>query len=85
MKTAKRIQGFSDLKGNTDSICYYSQDEVWYLYFPKCGLGNLAAHEVTEHEDGTITVSPSIRMQGHQDGQPYEIHGYLEKGVWRDC
>lgn len=42
--------------------------------------GNLSAHQVTEHEDGTITVSPSILITGH-DGS---WHGYLEKGVWRE-
>lgn len=34
-------------------------------------------HEVFEHNDGTITVSPSIVGFG--------IHGYLEHGEWRDC
>ena len=43
--------------------------------------GNLGAHKVVEHEDGTITVSPSILIQRH-DG---EWHGYLERGVWRQC
>lgn len=38
-------------------------------------------HIVTEHEDGTITVSPSILITRH-DGS---WHGYLERGVWREC
>lgn len=37
-------------------------------------------HQVTEHQDGTITVSPSIVFQ---TGQHW--HGFLEKGVWRSC
>lgn len=40
---------------------------------------NLSAHKVVEHEDGTITVSPSILVTGH-DGS---WHGFLERGVWR--
>lgn len=42
--------------------------------------GNLNSHEVTEHEDGTITVSPSILVY---DGKVEAWHGYLERGVWR--
>lgn len=41
-------------------------------------LGNLDAHTITEHDDGTITVSPSILITG---GGSW--HGYLEKGIWR--
>ena len=38
-------------------------------------------HIVTEHEDGTITVAPSILITRH-DGS---WHGFLERGVWREC
>lgn len=45
---------------------------------------NLSGHKVEEHEDGTITVSPSIRIGGRNiSGVRVEWHGYLEKGVWR--
>lgn len=43
--------------------------------------GNLAAHTVVEHEDGTITVSPSILIRTHLGSW----HGFLERGVWREC
>jgi len=44
-------------------------------------IGNLAGHRVIEHEDGTITVSPSILCsQGHNG---FTWHGYLEHGRWR--
>lgn len=42
---------------------------------------NLSGHDVIEHEDGTITVSPSILVTGFDE----QWHGYLEKGVWRKC
>ena len=49
--------------------------------------GSLAGHEVVEHEDGTITVSPSILISypwGAVDTkQEIAWHGYLERGVWR--
>ena len=53
-----------------------------------CHLGDLSAHSIVEHEDGTITVSPSILQNGPG---PYHVpsfgtwHGYLERGVWREC
>jgi hypothetical protein len=81
---ALRIAGFKSL--DPSQICYYkSGDGVWYLYLPGCGLGNLAGHMVEEHEDGTISVQPSILVDGHKDGQPVQKHGYLARGEWRDC
>jgi hypothetical protein len=46
-------------------------------------LGSLEAHDVVEHEDGTITVSPSILITSEDETGKYSWHGYLEKGVWR--
>jgi hypothetical protein len=54
---------------------------TWYACVPEGGmLANLSAHEVTEHEDGTITAEPSILVHG---GEGREWHGYLEHGEWR--
>lgn len=56
----------------------------WHCVTPNGHGGNLAAHDVTEHEDGTITVSPSILVTQRREGQDIELwHGYLERGVWR--
>jgi hypothetical protein len=51
---------------------------TWYIRDPDGKVGTLWTHTVTEHEDGTITVSPSIL-----DNSPGGWHGYLERGVWR--
>jgi hypothetical protein len=64
-------------------VCYWDKDGEWFLYLPGCGIGSLREHEVVEHEDGTITVQPSILMTGHNQGQETTVHGYLERGVWR--
>lgn len=56
---------------------------TWYACTPSGDLGNLAAHDVTEHDDGTITVSPSILVR--EPGGPELWHGWLERGVWRSC
>lgn len=57
----------------------YMRDETgkWWLRPPRGSMGDLDGHTVTEHEDGTITVEPSIAGD--------DWHGYLERGVWRDC
>jgi len=51
---------------------------VWYIRDPAGNVGTLLTHTVEEHEDGTITVSPSIL-----DPSPGGWHGWLERGVWR--
>lgn len=60
---------------------------VWHCRPPRCHLGSLERHDVTEHEDGTITVSPSILLHSTDaDGKTVELwHGFLERGVWREC
>jgi len=55
----------------------------WFCTTPNGMLGNLGSHQVTEHVDGTITVSPSILVTGGSTETSY--HGFLERGVWRDC
>ncbi len=52
----------------------------WLCRPPGCHTGSLANHAVLEHEDGTITVSPSIQVTY---GNGFQWHGYLEHGVWR--
>ncbi len=42
-------------------------------------------HTVTEHEDGTISASPSILWGADYGmGERGAWHGYLERGVWRE-
>jgi hypothetical protein len=52
----------------------------WYARTPNGQLGNLGGHQVTEHHDGSITVSPSILVTGGESNKRY--HGYLRAGVW---
>jgi len=53
-----------------------------------CHAGGIPNHIVIEHEDGTITVSPSILLQEPDPNNPgifiSSWHGYLEKGIWRE-
>lgn len=58
----------------------------WFAATPNGKLGDLSNHDVVEHEDGTITVSPSILVTGYDDEKNETVvwHGYLERGVWRE-
>ena len=55
----------------------------WFLYLPAAGACNLSHHDVIEHEDGTITVSPSILVSDARGGRLR--HGFLRRGVWEPC
>jgi len=52
-------------------------DGTWYVRPPGSHAGGIPDHDVIEHEDGTITVSPSILLEGEEGW-----HGYLKRGVW---
>jgi len=58
---------------------------TWMIWLPPDWYGNLSRHDVVEHEDGTITVSPSIKVTqpGVRDGR--QCHGFLKRGVWEPC
>lgn len=84
---------------------------AWSVCTPNGRIGSIAKHTVVEHEDRTISVSPSIlvyatdaptrtaeeraamqRKYGWTDDETAEAlngrpgwHGYLERGVWREC
>lgn len=80
----KRIYGYAGI--GLPKPGEYGKDERdghWFARTPNDMMANLSAHDVVEHDDGTITVSPSILVtQGHTGR---EWHGYLERGVWREC
>lgn len=60
---------------------------IWYAAAPNGLQCSLAKHQIIEHEDGTITVSPSILVRGTVGVNPQKLewHGFLEHGVWRTC
>lgn len=81
--TGKRVElvpqpgGFQLLNPGEYGKC---RDGTWFGCAPDGSGCNLGAHTVVEHEDGTITVSPSI---GIGTSPNYDWHGYLEHGIWR--
>lgn len=67
---------------NPGDYCRTSLEDRWIMMAPNGDLGCLSpkVHKITEHEDGTITVSPSIQFH---TGKKW--HGFLEQGIWREC
>jgi hypothetical protein len=55
----------------------------WLVCSPTGGVGSLEKHTVIEHDDGTITVNPSILITSNWQPQ-HNWHGYLEHGVWQE-
>jgi hypothetical protein len=83
----RRLDSLQDFyRGQPGDYCKVTSDEpgaapghtVWYVRDPAGRVGALRDHAVTEHEDGTISVSPSIL-----DPSPGGWHGWLERGLWR--
>lgn len=72
---------------------YAKFDGLWYACAPDpvpndnphCldkYYANLSAHDIVEHDDGTITVSPSIKITVSCGDKELIWHGYLKHGVW---
>lgn len=79
----RRVDTWAELFNDSGGAFMKKSDGTWMAKTPNGHLGNLAAHDVEEHEDGTITVSPSILVSDHT-GELY--HGFSGKvsGVIRD-
>lgn len=80
---AKRVAGFDE--SDDGEMCYWKGEDGWYLNLPGCGLATLRAHVVEEHEDGTISATPSILVTSRRDGKNVQRHGYFTRGVWTEC
>jgi hypothetical protein len=55
----------------------------WMICPPNGGVGSLMNHQVTVHDDGTISVSPSIFLDGIHSSE-HTWHGYLKNGIWTE-
>lgn len=85
---ATLVEKMEDL--NDLEMGYWKESDIWWLYLPGCGIGNLSNHQIVEHKDEngkvtSISVSPSIKVWGHKDGEPTIRHGHLKYGVWEEC
>ena len=56
-------------------------EHLWAVKAPNGDEGTIGKpHIVVEHDDGTISVMPSLQFQ--HGGR---WHGYLDHGVWREA
>lgn len=63
---------------------YKIGEKLWALKAPNGAEGTVTtAHIVVEHEDGTVSIMPSLIFLDNNGQQVW--HGYLERGVWRSC
>ena len=69
---------------------YCKYEDHWICRCPTSEgnlLGTLDKHTVVEHEDGSISVTPSIlcSMDYSPEHRQIQWHGFLERGVWRSA
>lgn len=68
-----------------------SKPDLWVVCCPMCGnLGELSNHQVTENEDQTVTVSPSLVCNGSIYKAPHTYdrctaHYFIEHNQIRWC
>lgn len=80
-----RVETWREL---TDTKGAYMKDRegTWWAHAPTHNfIGNLGGHEIIEHDDGTITVSPSILCWQGEGAERKEYHGYLKAGEWSNA
>lgn len=71
----------SDLSFDDGDYCLNPVDgKVWHRLPGTPYVTRTGTHTIEEHEDGTITVSPSI-LSKFGDGT-ISWHGWLRRGVW---
>lgn len=75
----RRVSGVVELKQPGD-YCVMRSGALWVV-LPSGVHGRVDPEDwtITEHEDGTVSVSPSIH------DAPDGWHGFLERGVWRSA
>jgi hypothetical protein len=78
----RRAEDHSDLTPGSWLLVERNGVRTFLVNTPNGHVGDVSRHDVVEHDDGTITVSPSILVS---DASGTQYHGFLERGVWRDA
>lgn len=86
----RRVYDVEPHKFEPGDYGWWVQGGHWVAETPNGHGANLSGHKVVEHDDKTITVSPSVAVGSSRwdatKGKmvPFEVyHGFLERGVWR--
>jgi hypothetical protein len=89
--TIIRKDEWGDLQPGQMSPVKGSSQPLWIVCCPVCScLGELRTHSVVEHEDGTVTVSPSLVCNGslYRAPKTYDrcpAHYFIERNQIRWC
>jgi hypothetical protein len=63
----------------------FQQESTWYIACPECGgRGSLANHQITENDDATLTISPSLLCYGSTMNK-CSAHYFVERNQIRWC
>jgi hypothetical protein len=75
------VEELGDLDARPGDYGLVTEQGWWYVVPPRPGFHRafITKHEVVAHEDGTITVTPSISTV-YGNGRRW--HGFLRSGVW---
>lgn len=73
----------SEILTNLNPGEYTKHNGIWYFAAANWGIANLASHKAIEHENGAITVEPSILIKYYDYDSNCDAiwHGYLTNGV----
>lgn len=73
---------FMDRDGDYSGPWPKSKEGLWLLRASNgdWASGSSSSHTIEEHEDGTVSFTPSIKFN---TGQRW--HGYLKRGEWTSC
>jgi len=85
-----RLPDGTDWSSDWKSGDYAKYLDNWFIMTPNGQLARIDPKRwtITEHEDKTITVSPSIRISTRHPTTNQDIelwHGYLIKGEFISC
>ncbi len=87
MTGRRRPDGTKPWELEAGDYCFRQDESEGRLLWVVCPNGNgparLEGWDVTEHDDGTVTVAPSILA--HKGGVHEEWHGWLRLGVWSEA
>ena len=74
----RRVENVGAMEKPGD-YCLVNDGAALWMLLPSGVQGRIDTDgwTITEHDDGTVTVSPSIH------DAPDGWHGFLERGVWR--
>lgn len=70
----------SPIRPEPGDYWYSEEAKAWMCRVPNGLYCNLKLHQVIQHDDGTITVSPAILVTSLATAW----HGSLERGMWRE-